>query len=433
MNMQKSAFLRGSVMSVTIQAQFIALQLITIIVLSRTLGAEEFGVYSLALSVITLLQVIPHFGLENVTLRNSVHYLNTKNYSSLIALWKFSLVFSIAYGLVCSAIMYLAYLFFFKENSGPIGWSLVLASMLTITILPILSFVTSTIRSTDKGLLGQLPNFVIKPWCFFALLISSILVFETSLSASYAMVFFGISVMIALIYGTPILTKHSPTNLTTYTPDYRTKEWLQSIIPFSLLGGLMLLNAQADILMLGMLSDAREAGIYKVASSGANLVSIPLIAANLFIASRVTSLYTRNKKNELQSVLSMSAIVTSSVSLLSVVIFFICGERLIDTAFGEEYSEAFHPLAILSLGHLISVAFGSNGTVLAMTGHEKDAALLAFAAAVVNVALNGILIPKFGTQGAAIATAISSCIWNTLMWLRVRSKIKVNTSIFKKF
>ena len=195
----------------------------------------------------------------------------------------------------------------------------------------------------------------------------------------------------------------------------------------------MLLNSQADLLMLGLLSDTTSVGIYKVASSGANLVSIPLIAANLFIASRVTSLYSKNNRKELQDVLLTSAKLTTAVSLSAVGVFYFWGEGLIYIGFGNEYSAAFTSLTILSAGHLISVAFGSNGLVLAMTGHEKDAALLAFAAASANILLNYLLIPSYGSNGAALSTSITSCIWNILMWIRVLQKIKVNTSAIKFF
>lgn len=56
-----------------------------------------------------------------------------------------------------------------------------------------------------------------------------------------------------------------------------------------------------------------------------------------------------------------------------------------------------------------------------MTGNEKLVAVCMWSGALFNIALNLILIPKYGIEGAAIATMAGTIIWNVAMaWLCVR-------------
>ena len=62
---------------------------------------------------------------------------------------------------------------------------------------------------------------------------------------------------------------------------------------------------------------------------------------------------------------------------------------------------------VLSVAQLVNAGTGSVGNILIMSGHQQFWFLNSLSMAVVNVALNWILIPRLGIQGAAIATAIS--------------------------
>src|SRR5690554_7004830 len=48
-----------------------------------------------------------------------------------------------------------------------------------------------------------------------------------------------------------------------YTTLFRS--WFKSIIPLSLLEGVLIINSQTDILMLGMLGNETEVGLYRIA------------------------------------------------------------------------------------------------------------------------------------------------------------------------
>ena len=249
------------------------------------------------------------------------------------------------------------------------------------------------------------------------------------MSAEIAMLAQGAAAFITVMMGIYWFKKWRPVETRNAKPDYETRRWLSSVLPLSLLGGLMLINTQADILMLGILGTARDTGLYKVAAQGANMVALSLIAANLFIEPRIAAMYSQGKLRELQRLLTLSVRSTFSVALIVAFIFWFIGSDLLKLVFGASYLGAYWPLVILCLGQLINVGAGSVGIVLIMTGNENDAARMAGVAAVSNVGLNAILIPNYGGIGAAMATSITMLIWNWLMLYKVRLRTGLNTCI----
>jgi O-antigen/teichoic acid export membrane protein len=60
-----------------------------------------------------------------------------------------------------------------------------------------------------------------------------------------------------------------------------------------------------------------------------------------------------------------------------------------------------------------------------MTGHERDAAFGITVGATANVILNALLIPRWGMEGAAIATGFSLLLWNVILVVRTRQRLGI--------
>ena len=89
---------------------------------------------------------------------------------------------------------------------------------------------------------------------------------------------------------------------------------------------------------------------------------------------------------------------------------------------GEVYLPAWLPLVILAAAQLLTGLFGPVAMLLNMQGLEKRTVGAGVFAAASNVALNAVLIPRYGMVGAAVATGASLLVWNIslgLLLLRV--------------
>lgn len=99
--------------------------------------------------------------------------------------------------------------------------------------------------------------------------------------------------------------------------------------------------------------------------------------------------------------------------------------------FGPDFPEGYAALVILVAAQLVNALAGSVGFLMTMTGHERQAAFIMAVSVVVNLALNAVLIPRFGIEGAAVATAFTTVLWNALMFLFVHRQLRINSTAFR--
>lgn len=170
-----------------------------------------------------------------------------------------------------------------------------------------------------------------------------------------------------------------------------------------------------DIVLLGLFRSPEEVGFFTIARraiGGATLLMIFLANALLprlsatFVARDVTQFAEATYK-----FLKISIFLT--VFMLFPLILF--SDNLISLTLGNEYLPAAAPFKIMAIA-FIFVAFNlpfSTGLIAA--GFEKVVLKQVFASAIVSVALNLILMPKYGMIGASISFFIAEAV--AIAWI----------------
>ena len=74
---------------------------------------------------------------------------------------------------------------------------------------------------------------------------------------------------------------------------------------------------------------------------------------------------------------------------------------------------------------------GSVGVVLNMSGYESDTARAVILSVVVNLLVGISLIPSYGVNGAAAASAVALVTWNLYLAVLVRLRVGVNPTAFR--
>ena len=80
-------------------------------------------------------------------------------------------------------------------------------------------------------------------------------------------------------------------------------------------------------------------------------------------------------------------------------------------------------MVILLFGQMIVSLFGSTSMLMNMANKQQVFKNILILAAVFNIVLNLILIPKFGMIGAAISFVISLWVWNFTSVYYVKTKL----------
>ena len=185
---------------------------------------------------------------------------------------------------------------------------------------------------------------------------------------------------------------------------------------------------QTDIVLLGFFTDESSVGIYGAATRIVQLTTFGLAAINAIAAPVFARLYAAGDLPALQKVVTQSARAVFAFTAVVVIALWV-GASWILNLFGEEFGAAGTALKILLLGYTVSALAGSVGYLQTMTGHEAQAARFMVIAAILNIGLNLLLIPLYGIEGAAIATAIALVYWNVAGAVFVHRRLGVRSTI----
>ena len=80
---------------------------------------------------------------------------------------------------------------------------------------------------------------------------------------------------------------------------------------------------------------------------------------------------------------------------------------------------------ILGLTKVFNMAFGINSQIIKISRYFRLDTILALILTIVTIITNILLIPKFGIEGAALATALSIVVFNLIRYVFVYQKLAI--------
>lgn len=181
---------------------------------------------------------------------------------------------------------------------------------------------------------------------------------------------------------------------------------------FSLFGGLTtVLVWNIDILMLGSIAGLDQTAIYAIAFYIGSVITVPQRSIEK-IAAPLLSEFIKNKKwEEVESIYKK----TSLNQLIPGLFIFGLIWLHIDTLFllmPDLYAAGKWVVLIIGLGKLIEMVTGSNGIILINSKHYRVSFYTNIVLVVITIVLNYLLIPRYGIEGAAFASAFALLVFN---------------------
>lgn len=417
----RGALARGAVGSMGLMVGKNALQLGVAILLARILAPSGYGRYAFAMSLVGIVGLFVMLGLPGLLTRE-------------VAVGEARGEWSLVRGLVRRANQAMLIALAVVVPAGValllvwphITWDFRLTLAFAFGFLAINAFVqlrSAEIMGLRHVIAGQVGTLCVQPGLLLAAVLVLVFAAGVPLTAARALFLAAAAALAVLVLNTLLVHRFRPAGLHAARPVYQTRYWLRSAIPFAMLSGLFLFNSQTDLVMLGFLTHSSEVGLYRVAASGAMLVPIVLVAVNPVLGPTLARLYALEDYAKLRRVVRAGALLSLLGAAPALIIYIALGKPILHVVFGADYVAAWVPLVILAGGQFVNAAMGPVGLVLNMTGHERDTVWVMAASALLNVALNGALIPFFGMTGAATATAASLVFWNLMLALRVRKRL----------
>jgi O-antigen/teichoic acid export membrane protein len=423
----KELFIRDATGSLGLGVTFMTLSFLTSIILARWLGENGFGVYTYAMTWSALLGIPATLGFNNLLVREVAIYNSQLAWGLIRGLLQFAnaIVFIVSSLMALIAIAII--LHWGQYSQLDLLPSLCLA-MISLPLVSLISLRIATMKGLHRVVLGQMPEKLLAPLVFIFLTISCSWFLRNQGNITvWVMGLKLISLGITFVVGVVLLVRVLPQEIKQAKPEYKILTWLKDGLPFILLGGLVVINSRIDILMLGAFKGAGAVGVYAVVSRVTSLIVFGLVIVNSVLSPTFATLYAEGKLEQLQKLVTHS---TRLISLLALVMTLglIALRSPILQLFGADFIHGQTALIILSVGYLVNALTGSVGLLLNMTGHAKFSAATVAFAALINICLNWLLIPKWGVNGAAIATAFSMIVSNVIGAILVRQKLGIKSA-----
>jgi O-antigen/teichoic acid export membrane protein len=403
------------------------------ILLARVLGVYEFGLFMVAWSWLRILMIGGKAGLDQSAIKLVPQYLAQKDWPSIKDFLRFGRTATIGMSLVIALIALLCVSWTDQQTPS----NLYAYAFAIIPLWALIQFDQSILRSFGLTQISTLPEGIARPALQIAAIAFAIISLNTAPTAQTAMIAsicaFGITACLAHIFTisrTPpeLKSAQKSPQSSQQKPSANRKEWIGLSFTLMLLSGGMILMKNADIVMISAFIGPEQAGLYSAATRLAMLCTFVLTAVNMVIAPQISTLYQAQKRVELQTLLRHAALLIA-LATLPIALILILGANLALGLFGADFIAANQALYILTGAQLFNALSGSVGFIMTMTGHHKRAAIYFTLALAANLILNAVLIPMWGINGAAIATASSTLLWNIMLCLYVVKHLRLNPTI----
>ncbi len=398
------------------------------IVIARHFGPEIYGLYSLALIVLGLFVVFSSIGLTDGLIRFASFYRGKKQIHKIRYLLKILTIILFASSTIFAILLFLCSSFIsinIFHNENLVIFLRVFSVLIPLTVFSYIflgilrAFEKIELYSFTWNVLQNLVKVITLILFIFLGLKTNAVIF------SY---FLGILSMLLVAY---FLCRYklsevfAPHKLKKEKKARITKEVFSYSWPVMFTGLVGTMFYWIDSFLLGYFMGAINVGIYNAAT--------PLIGLMAFIPAMFTQLFfpliTKefSKKNygvirELSKQVGKWILILNLPMFLIMIVF---PTTLINLFFGESYLAASSALRILAIGGFISSLVFLSTDLISMIGKSKLILINIIGASIFNVILNFILIPRYGLNGAAIATSVVTTLLSIVLLCEVKYHIKI--------
>ena len=402
------------------------LQIGLAILLARILPLKEFGLFALVMSWVMVLVVPSMLGTRQFVQREIAVAKAKGQWPQVKALLRWSTVTVLLVSFMISAFA-VCWLIF----RIPVHHSDNLTFIVGFALLPLLALLRlwqAQLRGWGAILAGQIPENIVQRLSFGALLLAgAALLASVKMGALTALLMQGLAISFALAVTAFFKFRYLriPSG---GSPEFEVWKWIRLSSRFTLLGGLVTLNSQVGVLIVGVMMGKAATGLFSVAVKGADLLTVAFLAATTALAPRMAAFYSENRHGKLQLMLVRAYRVVALLTFPVFLLFVFAGSFFLKV-FGSSFEAALSALIILSFGKFFSVLSGPNGMMLNMAGQERVTAMAVAVSVVLTVAASVVLIPLMGINGAALASTLGIVTWNVLLVIFCYKRLGIWTPV----
>lgn len=232
------------------------------------------------------------------------------------------------------------------------------------------------------------------------------------------LIYAGISVMASVGSNVFNLMRIRKIIYTHSVGNYNYRRHIKPIFTFFAASVAILIYTHIDTSMLGFMSTNVEVGYYTVAVKIKTVLLNVITSVGVVLLPRITYYISNHQEEQANILIRKSFHLIFAISLPLVVFFELNAYNSIVIIGGEEYLNAQQSMMVLM--PLLLIVGCSNVLVYQFVlprGKEKQYCYITIISALVDIAINALLIPRVGALGAAFGTVVAEMVGLVLMLL----------------
>jgi O-antigen/teichoic acid export membrane protein len=421
--------IRGS--SLLLVGQFIAkgVNYAVQILIVRYLAKSDYGAFAYALSVVSLGETVVTFGLDRAITRFVPIYHEQRDYDKMFGTILMVLGTIVSLGIATILVFY--------GLQGYLAQSLI-SDQLALSLLLILIFL-SPVNAMDTLLNGMFAVFS-KPGAIFfrkyvlgpALKLAVVLSLTMThsgvrfLAAGYLFAGILAVVVYSVLLVRTLREQDFFKRVSLRAIDIPAREVLAFTIPLLASDLVYVIMNSVDALLLEHFQGTVDVAALRAVQPTAKLNQLVLTSFGLLFTPAAARMFARNDREGINDLYWQNAIWIAVVSFPIFILTFSLAKPITLLLFGERYEQSAFILALLSLGYYFNAALGQNGLTLKVVGKVRYVMIIDIFVAVLNLAVNLVLIPRYGAMGAAIGTFSVLVVFNILKQIGLRFGTGIN-------
>lgn len=393
------------------------LAIVNEVICARYLGLNTYGLYAFALVLARIAEVIAAIGLPVATLHFVSVYRDQNQPRRVLGTILASLLPPFLIGGCFTALLWffapaLAVSIFDNTKAVPYIRALAVAIPF-MGLSEVLGVIT---RGFGHAIYYVVIRSLVPPLVFLVMLLM-ITVYQYD--ARWIPAAFSLAMMVACGVGVAAVIKVGGHHLFRQRPQPSYRELYGYSFPVLLNSLMYLVVACTPILLLGVMHSDKEIGIYRASMQIVIPFDMVLIAFNAAVGHLYPVLERNNRREELVKLVERITLWMSSLAFAMVLAVAVNRHDLM-RLMGPEFVAGANTLALLALGHALLCCIGSAGYLLVMSGRQQYETTNAVYAAAAAIVLNVMLIPSYGSIGAAGATALACLLVSVLRVYQVK-------------
>lgn len=398
------------------------------IIVARYFGPEIYGLFSLALVILGLFISVSSLGLSEGLLRFIPVYRGRNDQNRIRYFIKLSSKIFLILGIISAALMFLLSEFIsinIFHNELLIPFIQIFSILIPISLL--LNLFLSIIRAYEKI---SAYSFIFNILQNIAKLLAIILLIFIGIKSNAVIFSYIIAIAIMLIASYlycryKLVEVFGKYILNGKAKSLARKELFSYSIPLMFAAVTTLLFYWVDSLSIGYFKTAADVGFYNVAVPIAMLFYLtPEIFMQLFFP-LINKEYSKGNTKLINDLSKQIGKWIFIINLPALIIMLFFPGVIINILFGKEYLVAETALRILAVGAFFNSLSTISYNLVSMAGKSKLLLSNIISFSILNLILNIILVPKYGINGAAIATSISYLLMSIVLFAESKKFVSI--------